>query len=264
MRWQREARFISWVQRTELADQFPKLIGASFAKKWIITSYLSGAHITTVTPDLLAKAALTVQGLLRQTSNDAHLEFFGKDDFLDIRRVSREFERRRNSLESRTHSLPESCACKRRLRSIISKYSLADSRNDVRASFVFGRDASEGLGRIMIMSPSDFGFHNCLVDEATQKLMLFDFEYAGLDSPFKLIMDFIFQPKVSMSQQHVNVFLSNLQSHPLLDFSSIPVEAKRTFSIKWASIILRKSFKNGYHSCSDTLLCHLDRFDLWN
>lgn len=264
MRWQREARFISWAQRTELADQFPRLIGASFARKWIITSFLSGSQITAATPDLLAKAALTVQGLLGQAISDTHLTFFGKDDFLDVRRVSREFEHRRRSLEAKTDSLPASCACKRRLRSILSKYSLADFRNEVRASFVFGRDASKSLGRSMVMSPSDFGFHNCLYDEATQKLMLFDFEYAGLDSPFKLIMDFCFQPNVSITQQHVNAFLSNLQSFPVLDFSSIPEEIKRTFSVKWASIILSKSFKNGRHSCSDTLLFHLDRFDLWS
>jgi hypothetical protein len=45
------------------------------------------------------------------------------------------------------------------------------------------------------ISPSDFGFHNCLVG-VDGKLFFYDFEYAGWDDPAKLIGDFLSQVAV--------------------------------------------------------------------
>lgn len=45
-----------------------------------------------------------------------------------------------------------------------------------------------------ILSPSDFGFHNALLEE-TGRLRFFDFEYAGWDDPAKLVCDFYWQPR---------------------------------------------------------------------
>ncbi|MBR4666652.1 MAG: phosphotransferase, partial [Lentisphaeria bacterium] len=46
--------------------------------------------------------------------------------------------------------------------------------------------------RRQIVSPSDFGFHNVLVQD--NRLYFVDFEYAGLDDPAKLVCDFFCQP----------------------------------------------------------------------
>ena len=45
------------------------------------------------------------------------------------------------------------------------------------------------------LSPSDFGFHNALLDDEG-KLTFLDFEYAGRDDPAKLVSDFFCQPEV--------------------------------------------------------------------
>ena len=45
------------------------------------------------------------------------------------------------------------------------------------------------------VSPSDFGFHNVLL-ESNGRLRFIDFEYAGWDDPSKLICDFFCQPAV--------------------------------------------------------------------
>jgi hypothetical protein len=45
------------------------------------------------------------------------------------------------------------------------------------------------------VSPSDFGFHNALADEAGA-LTFLDFEYAGRDDPAKLVCDFFCQPEL--------------------------------------------------------------------
>jgi hypothetical protein len=45
-----------------------------------------------------------------------------------------------------------------------------------------------------IVSPSDFGFHNALLDGS--RLGFLDFEYAGRDDPAKLVCDFFCQPEI--------------------------------------------------------------------
>lgn len=47
--------------------------------------------------------------------------------------------------------------------------------------------------KISVLSPSDVGFHNILVDERNQ-LHFIDFEYFGWDDPAKLICDFLLSP----------------------------------------------------------------------
>jgi len=50
----------------------------------------------------------------------------------------------------------------------------------------------------MILSPSDFGFHNAM---ATRRgVVFYDFEFAGWDDPAKTVCDFVLQPKVTPGQ----------------------------------------------------------------
>jgi hypothetical protein len=56
-----------------------------------------------------------------------------------------------------------------------------------------------------VISPSDFGFHNCLVTPAGLKFI--DFEYAGWDDPAKTVCDFFCQPAVPVPREHLERFL---------------------------------------------------------
>ena len=60
-----------------------------------------------------------------------------------------------------------------------------------------------------IVSPSDFGFHNALVDPHGRASFL-DFEYAGRDDPAKLICDFFCQPEFSIPLSHYSDFTGHL------------------------------------------------------
>lgn len=51
------------------------------------------------------------------------------------------------------------------------------------------------------ISPSDFGFHNAIVDE-NKKFYFIDFEYAGWDDPAKTICDFFLQPRIPVPFEH--------------------------------------------------------------
>ena len=52
----------------------------------------------------------------------------------------------------------------------------------------------------LCVSPSDFGFHNALVDDSG-RVNFIDFEYAGRDDPAKLICDFFCQPEVPLPRK---------------------------------------------------------------
>lgn len=60
----------------------------------------------------------------------------------------------------------------------------------------------------LILSPSDFGFHNTI--KKNKKLYFFDFEYAGMDDPVKLISDFICQPDYQLNKKHISFFYQNI------------------------------------------------------
>lgn len=61
---------------------------------------------------------------------------------------------------------------------------------------------------LRILSPSDVGFHNTLI--SNNLMYFFDFEYSGLDSPLKLVSDFILQPRYEITSMQTRIFLQSL------------------------------------------------------
>jgi hypothetical protein len=89
------------------------------------------------------------------------------------------------------------------------------------------------------LSPSDFGFHNALVDDAG-KLTFLDFEYAGRDDPAKLVSDFFCQPEVPVPLSLHGHFIDRLAEGLGLDAAGVArcrllLDA---YQIKWTCIIL--------------------------
>jgi aminoglycoside phosphotransferase (APT) family kinase protein len=89
------------------------------------------------------------------------------------------------------------------------------------------------------LSPSDFGFHNALIDD-TGKLTFLDFEYAGRDDPAKLVSDFFCQPDVSVPLSLHAHFIDRLAQGLGLDAAGVArcrllLDA---YQIKWTCIIL--------------------------
>ncbi|MGH6779829.1 MAG: aminoglycoside phosphotransferase family protein [Bradyrhizobium sp.] len=89
------------------------------------------------------------------------------------------------------------------------------------------------------LSPSDFGFHNALIDEAG-RLTFLDFEYAGSDDPAKLVSDFFCQPGVPVPPGHRASFIARIAEGFGLDEKDrarcrMLLDAYR---IKWSCIVL--------------------------
>jgi len=87
----------------------------------------------------------------------------------------------------------------------------------------------------LILSPSDFGFHNVLKKD--NKLFFIDFEYAGNDDIKKLICDFLCQPDFKMSTELKDLFLRkiNFNKNKKLKITNMLISLHK---IKWCLILL--------------------------
>jgi thiamine kinase-like enzyme len=91
------------------------------------------------------------------------------------------------------------------------------------------------------LSPSDFGFHNTLL-EKNGNLRFVDFEYAGWDDPVKLCSDFICQPELPVSETHGLKFMEEV----IISFDqhkAIKQRAERLIPVhrfKWCCILLNE------------------------
>jgi hypothetical protein len=89
------------------------------------------------------------------------------------------------------------------------------------------------------LSPSDFGFHNALVDDEGH-LTFLDFEYAGRDDPAKLVSDFFCQPEVPVPLAYHAHFIDRMSEGLGLDAAAV-VRCRLlldAYQIKWTCIIL--------------------------
>lgn len=93
------------------------------------------------------------------------------------------------------------------------------------------------------LSPSDFGFHNSLVD-ADGRLWFLDFEYAGWDDPAKMACDFFWQVDVPAPRETLPILLDALrpwgQDVPRRVQAMFPL-----FGFKWCAIVLNEFLQDG-------------------
>jgi hypothetical protein len=79
-------------------------------------------------------------------------------------------------------------------------------RSILERAMALGIDLDEQLSpEKRVLSPSDFGFHNAIL-EREGRLRFLDFEYAGWDDPAKMVCDFFCQPEVPLPSEYYSVF----------------------------------------------------------
>lgn len=92
-----------------------------------------------------------------------------------------------------------------------------------------------------ILSPSDFGFHNALLDHRGH-VRFFDFEYAGWDDPAKLVCDFFCQVEVPVQRALFPLFCDGILSR-LGEPDRVRQRIEVLFPvyrIKWCCIVLNE------------------------
>ena len=92
-----------------------------------------------------------------------------------------------------------------------------------------------------ILSPSDFGFHNCLKLE-NGMLSFLDFDYFGWDDPVKLTADFIWHPAMNLNSELKTKWreaMLKLFSHDH-QFESRLNATIHFYGMRWAMIVLNE------------------------
>ncbi|MGD0074499.1 MAG: phosphotransferase [Candidatus Binataceae bacterium] len=91
------------------------------------------------------------------------------------------------------------------------------------------------------LSPSDFGFHNALM-QADGRIVFLDFEYFGWDDPIKLASDFVLHPGMDLTPELKKRFLSSMsdvfQADKTFDArlrGSLPL-----YAMRWTMILLNE------------------------
>jgi hypothetical protein len=108
-----------------------------------------------------------------------------------------------------------------------------------------------------VLSPSDFGFHNCL--KVREKLYYFDFEYAGWDDPCKLVADFFSHPAYEADLIYLKDFI-NIAFSPSI-VSDITHRISSVFymiRLKWLCILLNEFDHDGRNRRKQALECDID------
>ena len=110
------------------------------------------------------------------------------------------------------------------------------------------------------LSPSDFGFHNCLkLDDG--KLSFLDFDYFGWDDPVKLTADFIWHPAMNLNtelkEKWQKAMLELFSNDP--QFESRLNAAIPLYGLRWAMIVLNE-FLPGYTDRRQKA-CESDSYD---
>jgi len=98
---------------------------------------------------------------------------------------------------------------------------------------------NEILPQDRCLSPSDFGFHNAILNEEGW-LHFIDFEYAGWDDPAKMVCDFFCQPTVPVPITYYDMFTESV----VADLSEPEKHLERiallwpVYRLKWCCILL--------------------------
>ena len=91
---------------------------------------------------------------------------------------------------------------------------------------------------IKIISPSDIGFHNMLINKKNE-LLFFDFEYAVWDDSHKTISDLIIHPKLYIKKNLFYLLKPLLIKYVSKEMCKIRLEIiLKLYRIKWACIIM--------------------------
>jgi thiamine kinase-like enzyme len=91
----------------------------------------------------------------------------------------------------------------------------------------------------VIISPSDFGFHNAIITK-DQNTVFLDFEYSGLDDPAKLVGDYFSQVSIPVDLSYIDTFIDSMCSKgiPINEVRQRSLLLLNLYKIKWICIVL--------------------------
>ena len=203
----------------------PKLINYDLERNYLIYEYIDSIEIP-----LYKKAFLyedTLKNVINKfTSQNIPITFLAKESLIDTHKSYEEFySRLKKHMENNTSNIYYLNQIKK-----INK-----ALDFLKSDFLNIKHSSS-----LIFSHADAGIHNCIYGKKNS-LYLVDFEYAGLDSPVKLHIDYLIHPRnviyTDKSFKWTEFFYEYLISKE--DLKNIHIY-NSFFALKWSLIVLNE------------------------
>jgi hypothetical protein len=234
-RQRREKQFSDYLKNTQ-SQAFPIIVGANYELKLSVFTYIEGHHPTKVT-DTFVDASLDFMQLIQLPIKKAGSLDIAADcafsviDFYEI--TKSRAHKFKSLLDGSLEGLLES--------TVLDEFNeLGDWFNEQLIPtwlLLEGQlDAMCELPHSSFVSPSDFGLHNMLISNDTAYFI--DFEYAGRDSFFKWLCDFLAQPEYPIDLKYLSKIISRFPNY--FSASDIPTISfcYQLTLLKWCFIIL--------------------------
>ena len=240
IRLKRELIFLEFLNSFSFKNT-PNLITYNEEYNWILMSWINGAKIKNVNKKIVEKLLFFLSDIQKFKNkklsnkfiNAAEACFSLQDHFLLIKKRMQKIEKIFDSEESL--SCKQNNAMLNLYRKIDEKYLLSLNM----AKDKFSHDSYKAIIKLdyRIISPSDIGFHNCLL--LNNELYFIDFEYAGWDDPLKLICDLVLQPDYSIPKVYLGLIRNLINKLNLVPDWQLRLEIMlEIYTIKWVCIIL--------------------------
>lgn len=241
IRLKRELNFLRWAERQGVGS-VPKVVEYSYRGSWIVSSHVEGTPIFVPKDWHFEAAGAFVAGLRYKIPRDFRFFLRARDSLTHAKSMRTDLLRRHRGIVSDLSGVEHGHGWRGVVLTKLEYYLRfqMDSDLDVLERMLRSEDGVARGG--MIMSPSDFGFHNFLEDVRgeSRKLWFVDFEYGGIDSPINLIMDFFCNPNSPTESRGKEVFLAQLHDLLKLSLDDIAPSVWRLFCVKWLLIVSKK------------------------
>ena len=217
----------------EKFQNVPKIVSFSEELNIIILKYIEGKKINKITSQNISQAIIFITEL-HKISKKISSYNNATEACLKANDLFSQIDIRFNKLKS-----VENKDIKKTLNKLIE----LNTKLKNRACDMWPKNNIENnLSRsFLTLSPSDFGFHNAIIDK-NKYISFIDFEYFGLDDPVKLLCDFLWHPAMSLTNNQKLLFTKEFFKIFKNDYL-LKKRLNAAFSLyglRWCLIILNK------------------------
>ena len=235
-----EKTFIEYLKKKKI-NNIPYIIGVNKKEKILYLKYISGKKIKRPKKNHLNECLKFLKKINHKTTHKNFHFQNASDACLCVGDHINACERRINKLRNKYNYKKdyESKKIYKFLKNkIIPEFKIIKS--NIKYSFAKSQIKKKLNDNQLILSPSDFGFHNIITKN--DKMYFIDFEYAGWDDPRKLVCDFILNPDYLISKKNKIFFLMNFDQvfkTKILNSNQFRVILKFHF-LKWVCMIINQ------------------------
>ena len=230
-RLQREILAIKVMQKNNFKN-ITKLISYNVDLNIALFKWIDGKKIKTIKNSELSNAVNFIKKLKKISHSQVKKYFYNAvEPCFTLKDIKNQITQKKNNLVKNNYS--------KKIKIFIKFFfnpSFEKTINNTIAKKTFSIKVNN---RSIILSPSDFGFHNCLKTDKKDFVFL-DFEYFGRDDAIKLVTDFLLHPGMLLANSQKKTWIRKMLiifkndtsfQHRLRTF--IPY-----YALRWALIVL--------------------------